>query len=169
MIVVNGELFNLHRFAKIFAKIIVGFKQLDGVQFPAWQLGIKGVPKHDGKIFYGRDNSLQKINIVIQVLMVNFINNFRVQNIAELLEVNHVTGFWVGLASNSYLKHVIVSVSARVVAFIKDGVIALVCPIGIVQAVRGGKVFFASNVHHAWRSFQVGKCGGIKVAVKSSE
>ena len=90
--------------SKIFNKIIFSFNNFYTMQFSpnAFNVIFNLFPNSNGNVF-GRNNfPFHKINLNIQVFVINFFNHTRSNNFAQILKVDYKTGLRIYFPLNRY-------------------------------------------------------------------
>ena len=90
------------------------------------QVTLQLLPYRNHEIFCRREEALQKLHFMIEVSVIHPVDDAIVEDAFEFAEVDDVTCFGIGLARYSYLQFVIVTMTARIVAFPKGIPIPLI-------------------------------------------
>jgi hypothetical protein len=113
-------------------------------------LGLKQLPKNYRDVLGRWDDPSKLRHIIVQVLMIYTIYDQFVHQSGKFLEIDNIPSCRIGHAGYSNFDRVIVTVTARVIALIKDGLIPLIGVGRIEKAMGGRKMRFACNVNHGF-------------------
>lgn len=80
--------------------------------------------------------------------MINLVDDDVIEDVFENLQVNHVSGGWVGNASHRHFERVVMTMSKQVVAFVENALVLFVGERWVVQPVSGAEMCLARDVHH---------------------
>jgi hypothetical protein len=121
------------------------------------QVPLKDPPDLNGKVLTTGKFALHKININIQILVIQFIDHLGANQGAEALQIDHKAGFRVRRSLNGYDELKIVAMPVFIRAGAKDFSIPFFRPLRVVELVGGVKVFFSGNVEHVFSDISYGK------------
>lgn len=106
------------------------------------------LPNFNGEGFAAGKFVLQKVHIEVEVLVIQFFDDFIANEGAQLLEIDHEAGvgIWFPFYSNDHFEIVTVPVLVRTGT--KYLLVFLFRPGRVVELMRGVEVFFAADVDH---------------------
>ncbi len=110
--------------------------------------GFQFVPDPDGDILGGWNLAMQEINLEVQVPVVHPLEDFFVDQPADMPEVNNQPGGGIGLTLNGHKKGIIVPVPVRVRALAEYLEILFIGQLRQEQPVCGTEMLAADDVYH---------------------
>ena len=111
-------------------------------------LRLEQFPNHSRDVLARRNFSRQFRHFVIQVAMIHPVHHFPLQNILQLLQIQHHSRRRVRLARDRHFQHVIVPVAVRIIALAEDAAVLLRREIRVVVEMRRRKFDFARDSNH---------------------
>src|SRR5712692_5453245 len=106
---------------------------------------LQAVKRSHCDVFRSRDDAAEKIDVSVQVAVVDRVDKLATQNRVDVLEVDDHPGHRIQLAADRDLDHVVVAVIGRAGA--EDVTILLLAPVLATQDVRGGEGGPARDPH----------------------
>ena len=103
------------------------------------------MPNNHSNVFGCGVEVFKIVDIFIQIFMVKPVNYKRLDKVAQMFHIHHITRFGVNGSGNVYNQVVVVPVVSWVVAFPKNGLILGLAPVRVVQPVGGVEMLFAGN------------------------
>src|SRR5438309_4972273 len=80
--------------------------------------------------------------------MVHALHDFLFENLFQFFQIQHHAGDWIGLALDSHLQRVIMTMAMGIVALTKNTAVFLGRKIWVVVEMRSGKLDFAREENH---------------------
>ena len=80
--------------------------------------------------------------------MVHALHDFAFENLFQFFQVQHHAGDWIGLALDSHLQRVIMTMAMGIVALTKNTAVLLGRKIRVVVEMRSRKLDFARQQYH---------------------
>lgn len=139
---------NRHRLTVVIGHILLGFVNTDTVEVTTRQTALQLTPEGYAEVFHCRDDSVQEVDVVIQVLVINLIDNRLLKDVLEFLQVDNIPSLWVWKPLNSDFEDIVVTMTPDVIALIKYSLVAFVGERRVVKAMCGGKRALTRYVDH---------------------
>jgi hypothetical protein len=124
------------------------FIDADAMQLCVRDFAIETMPDGDGDVFRSRDSVRELRNLMVEVAVVINGDDFALENVLELLEVDDEARNGIDFAGDGHLERVVVAVSLTVGALTEDALVLRVGESRVPVEVRGREVGFTSEEDH---------------------
>ncbi len=147
---------------KIFGGVIIGFMQPDRMEVNArvaFDRYFELIKDSNAQQLRGRHFAPHKIDIQVEIFMVELFDHLILYDYFKVLQVNQITGYFTKLALDGDKQGIVVSMPIGIGTFTKYGFIFFGTPVLPVHPVRSIEGFPARHINNHRYLFTLGKAG----------